>query len=648
MKHEPGFTQPKKAVRLLISLLMAFVFLGVPQSSHARLYAQEPAPSGVVQRIDGRLEPGAPTLVYLLEGLQAGDTLYVTMNTLSGNLDPIVAVLDGAIDYAAVEAQYNAELQRLLSADGEVSLNLNTLRDRTFLSWDDDGGEGYGAALEFPIPAAGDYFLIAGSSLSAAGHPTAGDYSLVIGINEPGVLDGSARPTGETLAILDREVEGLAASVSEVSGELSANQSVAVLELIDIDPEDKLYVFVEATSGNLRPEVVLRDYGDKPLAATNLGGQETSAILEFVFPEESIDYSLKISGAPGDGGQPTTGEFRAVVGLNAPEVLTGQAAATDRPALKSPIEVQVGVKIDRISEVDSAGEDFTVIGSVRLDWQDPNLAFSPDSCDCDVKFYSEKEFDRFLADSDSRWPDFAFFNQQGNRWVQNRVAAVWPDGRARYSERFTTIFQSDFDFHKFPFDVQPFPIIVDMILPASEYILTPLPGYSAINPDHGEDEFIIGELTSTPDTVASNAAADQPVSRMTFSFEAPRHQDYYILQVFVPVLLIVAISWFTFFLKDFTRRIEASAANVLLFIAFSFSLSENYPRLGYITFLDALMAVAFIVNALVLLYNVQMKRMETNGELERVQRFDDFFDWAYPLLYVVSVIVVIFLFFGRG
>ena len=141
---------------------------------------------------------------------------------------------------------------------------------------------------------------------------------------------------------------------------------------------------------------------------------------------------------------------------------------------------------------------------------------------------------------------------------------------------------------------------------------------------------------------------DLPVSRYSFTFEAPRHQDYYVLQVFVPILLIILISWFTFFLGDYGRRIEASAANTLLFIAFSFSLSDNYPRLGYITFLDAVMAVSFAFNTLVLLYNVYMKRMENEGRLERVARIDRFFDWAYPFLYLGLIGLVALWFFVIG
>jgi hypothetical protein len=184
-----------------------------------------------------------------------------------------------------------------------------------------------------------------------------------------------------------------------------------------------------------------------------------------------------------------------------------------------------------------------------------------------------------------------------------------------------------------------------MLLPNNVYQLAPLPDYSAISADHGEDEFIIGDLEITPSAVNDSAGAQRPTSRMTFSFEAPRHLNYYVLQIFVPITLIILISWFTFFLKDYSRRIEAAAANILLFIAFSFSLAGNYPRLGYVTFLDAIMAVTFIVNTLVLLYNVQLKRMESKGEAERVDRIDRFFDWAYPLSYLLLIAAVALLFF---
>ena len=70
---------------------------------------------------------------------------------------------------------------------------LNGLRNRTFLAWDDDSGDGYAAALEYVVPTPGDYVLIAGSSLSAFGRATSGDYELLIGLNAP---DGAAETSG--------------------------------------------------------------------------------------------------------------------------------------------------------------------------------------------------------------------------------------------------------------------------------------------------------------------------------------------------------------------------------------------------------------------------------------------------------------------
>jgi hypothetical protein len=486
--------------------------------------------------------------------------------------------------------------------------------------------------------------LVAGASLSAFGRATSGDYELRIGLNAPAAQAGAAEPTGAPIAERIPSPWGLPVSVQEVTGTLTATAPATSLGLVDLDAGQSLTAYVEATSGNLIPMLALRDYGGKALEAANLGGREPQAALQYTTTESAVGYSLDVQAAPLPDGTATEGNYRLLVGVNAPEVLTGQAQPQGGPVLAAPTGVKAGLKILRISAVDSANENFTVLGSLRMDWTDPALAYSPDTCNCSVKLYSDKEVDRFLADVGSRWPAFTYFNQLGNRWIQSRAAAIWPDGRARYAESFNTTFQADFDFRQYPFDTQTFPIYVDQVYPAAVYTMTELPGYSEIDPAHGEDEFIISDLKVEPST-ETPAAVDKPVSRMTFSFSAPRHLNYYLLQVFLPIILIILISWFTFFLRDYTRRIEAAAANILLFIAFSWSLADNYPRLGYLTFLDAIMTVTFAVNVLVLLYNVYMKRLENQGKAERVQRIDNVLDWAYPVSYAALIGVVVLLFF---
>ena len=74
-------------------------------------------------------------------------------------------------------------------------------------------------------------------------------------------------------------------------------------------------------------------------------------------------------------------------------------------------------------------------------------------------------------------------------------------------------------------------------------------------------------------------------------------------------------------------------------------LTENYPRLGYMTFMDAIMAIIFIVNALVVIYNVYMRRLEMADRAKQAERIDDIMDWLYPILYIVAFGVVYYLFF---
>jgi len=139
------------------------------------------------------------------------------------------------------------------------------------------GGGGYAAALYFPITTSGDYYLVASSAMSAADRATSGDYTLLIGINTPEVLDNNVhvtvdgnvrvivdgdvqeivdddeQSTGATIAVRDRQALDIRASVSETSGILSADSPVARLKLVDIQPGDTLYAFVEATDGSRRP-----------------------------------------------------------------------------------------------------------------------------------------------------------------------------------------------------------------------------------------------------------------------------------------------------------------------------------------------------------------------------------------------------------
>ena len=592
-----------------------------------------------VQELFGSLAPGQSD-IYRISGLKKGQTLDAFMENVSGNLDPILSILPADVNLSATLDSFKKDVADLVATSSQPLLDLPALRDLYTLAWDDDGGPGYSSALQFMVPQDGDYILLASSSLGAAGRSTAGDYRLLIGLDASQVLQGTAEPTGAFIAVQDQS-DLNSQLIQDYNGTLNTDKPAILLKLGDLNPGDILYVQLKATSGDLKPILLLRDYGNKPIRVANLNGQSESAVLNQAFPEGGTNYTLDIQAAAPNG-QMTSGDFILQVGVNAPEVLDGEAQANSESLLNLAIPVMVGLKLQQIVNIDQPNEIMNDVGTLKLEWTDPALAFNPDDCDCTSRLYTENSYNKFLEDVKGNWPDFTVFNQQGNRWSQNRLIEIESNGHVTYLERFSTNLQIDFDWTAFPFDTQDFYIKVDMLYPEEQYVFAPMDGFSEIDPNHGEDEFILTEFDTQ---ITSEISSTQtPISRFTFHFSAPRHLDYYIFRLMVPILLIISVSYITFFLKDYSKRIEIATGNLLLFIAFSFSLGDNYPRMGYLTFLDAIMAITFIINTLVVALNVYFKYLEQKGQIEKADRLEAPFNYIYPLAYLVAFGVIGLLF----
>ena len=309
-----------------------------------------------------------------------------------------------------------------------------------------------------------------------------------------------------------------------------------------------------------------------------------------------------------------------------------QSAAPDEPYL-----AEIGIQIKQIVDIDQKSENFQVVGNLRIEWDEPRLAFDSADHSHAYKIFTHDSFTKYVDEQGIAAPGFFIYNQQGRRHTQEAKVSVFNDGHAIYLERFTVTLQApEFDFVQYPFDTQKFFFRVVAAMPVNFVRFIPLEGYSQLGDQLGEEEWEFENSWTNTDEVAG--ITGKPTARFSFGFEAKRHLNYYLLRIFLPLVIIILVSWFTFFLNDYSKRVDMAVANLLVFVAFNFTISNDLPRLGYLTFIDTIMFATFVFAGLVVLVNVIYRRMEVHGREATARRLDNLTIWIYPFTLAVLIV----------
>jgi hypothetical protein len=329
------------------------------------------------------------------------------------------------------------------------------------------------------------------------------------------------------------------------------------------------------------------------------------------------------------------GTAMAQISSDSAAVYFSSPSAAD--AHDAPISVRTGLFVTQITDVNQKEENFTVVAQLRMEWTDPRLAFDPVDFNSDRRVMSSQDFIDFARANNVSIPVVTFQNLQ-TRSFDKASAVYWTSaGDATHiSETVLTLQAPDFEFRQYPFDEQKFFLRLVMNNPMDAFVFEDLEGFSGMGPALGEEEWIVRDVRTLIDQTRSIAGWES--DRFSLVFSADRHLIYYWTRIFVPLMLLVIVSWANLFLEEYRRRIDIAGANLLAFIAFNFAVSGDLPRLGYVTFLDALMLAMFVHSALTVAYNVMLRRFSVTGHDHRAKRLDWHTTyWGFPVVYILTV-----------
>jgi hypothetical protein len=309
-----------------------------------------------------------------------------------------------------------------------------------------------------------------------------------------------------------------------------------------------------------------------------------------------------------------------------------------RAAPSEPREVGVGVHIHQIEFVNQKAENFGIVATLRLEWDDPALAFDPVEFGRDFKVFSPEAFTGFVDQHGLFLPGFIIRNQQGRRLSQETRVVVFANGHAAFFELFSVTLQApDFSFVQYPFDTQKFFVRVDSTYPEAFVKFVALPGVSKLDKKLGVEEWIVRD--SWTEVTVEEGMTGLPSSRFSLGFRTHRQLDYYVLRIFTPLVIFVIVSWAAFFLQEYRKRIDIAGGNLLIFVAFNFAISNDLPHLGYMTFLD------FVVTGVIIVFNVVLRRLKVRDREDLARKIDRYvLIGIYPIAYALILAVAIYLY----
>ena len=293
-------------------------------------------------------------------------------------------------------------------------------------------------------------------------------------------------------------------------------------------------------------------------------------------------------------------------------------------------EVAINIFLIDIDEIDDVRQRFNVDMFVNIAWQDPRLALPENEQSGQI---------RTFARSDVWTPRGLIVNDRGLSPKLPLVVDVDDLGNVVYRQRLSGELSVDLDLQDFPFDSQQLPIDIISYQYSPDQVRFSTNARLAAHLEEFSIEGWSFTLSETKFGEFSVPAVGVVRPRITFMLEAQRKSQYFLLTMFLPMSLIVFMSWTAFWIQPnvVPPRIAISTASIFSLIAFGFSIRLSLPRVSYITRADVFVIGCTLLVFLALGAAVIGSRWASANKLEQAIRLNATARWVYVALFLVVV-----------
>ncbi|MFZ0680352.1 hypothetical protein [Candidatus Binatus sp.] len=314
------------------------------------------------------------------------------------------------------------------------------------------------------------------------------------------------------------------------------------------------------------------------------------------------------------------------------------------PYSGQPLEVTIGLHIVNIAAIDEVSEQFQLDAYMFERWKDPRLAFISQGPQDQVRNYAFGQI----------WiPQLEMINAATPRQRDEISIMVSPDGTVRYAERLLVTLSSSFELRRFPFDEQRLMVIIHPFLVDGPHIKFKLSSTSTWTASEFKSYSSLAQwhlISMSSQLLVAPTYGGLTMPEARFQVDVKRRSSFYIWKVFLPLLLMVFLSWAVFWIEasDLSNQITVAVTTILTVIAFAFAISATMPRLPYLTYIDAffLECYIYVFLAVVELMTVHVThRSEVRRDLGlQIRKYSRF---AIPAAFVVTNVLIAVHFLGR-